>query len=273
MKIAILGAGGYVGARLFIDLKNSFEVVGTYHENKLFPELLQLDITQRGDIDQILNQIKPEIVIHVANNPSSKWCDENPEKAVLLNEQSTGYLVEAANARSVKIIYISTMGAIESDNLYQRTKSNSEKIIRQANTDFLILRPSVGIGLSPNTTAPSFFNQLLSCIKQNTPTEIDTSLKFQPVHLNHISQVILSCIKNNIWNQTIPISIAESKSKYEIAFDLLSQFGIKVVPVDNHRTPFNGVNDIDEQLTKLHLPVWTYSTLINKTISEIKTSS
>lgn len=268
-RILILGANGYVGARLFIDLRKDYDVVGTYHHNQIFREHQKLDITNVGEIDKLVREIKPEVIIHSANNPSSKWCNLHPQEARALNQDATNYLVDISNKYSTKIIYISTMGAISPSNYYQETKYNSENIIKNAKSKFIILQPSVGVGLSPNITSENFFNKLLDSYKRKEKIVADTSLKFQPTHLGHISEVISACISNQIWNKTIPISVSKSLSRYDIAKDIFSGSGVSVEPFDEGRGAFNGVEDIDEQLTRLHLPVWSYSKLIDVTKSEV----
>ncbi len=40
MKLLILGASSYIGARLFNDLSNKFDLVGTYFNNQTDPRLI-----------------------------------------------------------------------------------------------------------------------------------------------------------------------------------------------------------------------------------------
>src|SRR3989338_2131857 len=203
MKILLIGASSYLGARLYFDLKSRFEVKGTFSSHQLSKELIQLDITSKPDIERIIFEFKPEVIIHVANNASAKWCDANPEKAVLLNQTASQYLVDSANNVGSKIIYISTMGAINPSNLYGKTKLKSEEIIKTAKNGYLILRPSLILGYSPNITNDRPFNRLLKNLDEKTPAIYDTSWKFQPTFIGHISEVIESAINQKIINQSI----------------------------------------------------------------------
>ena len=270
MKILLTGASGYVGARIYFDLKSSFDLIGTFFSNQISKDLIQLDITNKNKVDEIVSKVKPEIIIHVANNPSSQWCKDHPEKAVELNQTSSEYLIDSANRNNAKIIYVSTMGAINPKDLYQKTKAASEKMFKLTKAGYLILRPSVGIGYSPNTTHDNFFNQILKCLSHDKKAVFDTSLKLQPTHLSHMSIIIQACLSKEIWNQVIPISVAEMKSRYEIANDILGEFGIKVTPVDNHIPPFNSVDTIDDELKKLGITTLSYQQAIKMTTRDIK---
>lgn len=59
-KILITGASGYVGARIYSDLETSYEVVGTYHSEKLLDELVQIDLTNEVEVIKLLEQVKPD---------------------------------------------------------------------------------------------------------------------------------------------------------------------------------------------------------------------
>jgi len=270
MKILLIGASSYLGARLYFDLKSRFEVKGTFSSHQLSKELIQLDITSKPDIERIIFEFKPEIIIHVANNASAKWCDANPEKAVLLNQTASQYLVDSANNVGSKIIYISTMGAINPINLYGKTKLASENIIKTAKNGYLILRPSLILGYSPNITNDRPFNRLLKNLDEKTLAIYDTSWKFQPTFIGHISEVIESAINQKIINQSIVIAVPEMKSRFETAYDILTPFGITVTPVDEKDSTFEIFEDDLSELKELNLPKLSYDQMIKKIIEEIR---
>lgn len=47
MKILITGASSYLGAKIYEDFKNDFDVIWTYNFNKLFDEFVKLDLTKK----------------------------------------------------------------------------------------------------------------------------------------------------------------------------------------------------------------------------------
>lgn len=270
MKILITGASSYVGARIYFDLSKKFEVVGTYNSSRLSENFVKLDITNNTEVVSVLEKEKPNIIIDVAANANSRWCEANPEAAIDLNEKATQYLVDAANKINSKIIYISSFAAFNPDNIYGKTKYNSEQIIKKTKNSWIILRPSLILGFSPNTTNDRPFNRLLKNLDEGTLAEYDTSWKFQPTYLAHLSEIIEEIISRNIKNKLIPVVIDELKSRFDTANDILSPFGVKVIPIDNHDTAhFSEKKDIS-QLKKLNLPIYTYNEMVQKIIEEIK---
>lgn len=270
MKILLIGASSYVGARLYFDLKNKFNVVGTYSNNPLSKDFIHLDITNKEEVNRIISEVKPELILHVANNASSKWVNSNPNKAILLNQTATEYIVEAADKINAKVIYISTMGAIKPSNLYGKTKLASEEIVKKTKKGYLILRPSLIIGCSPNTTNDRPFNRLLKNLNDGIPAKYDTSWKFQPTYIRHISEIIEACINKEIFNEVIVIAVPEMASRYDYTKDILKPFNIPVEPFDAKDTTFEIFQDKLEKLKQYDLPQYTYKQIIKEIINEIK---
>lgn len=269
MKILIIGANSYVGARIYFELSKKYEVVGTYNSFKLSNKFIQLDITKKDKVKQLMSQQKPDIVIHVANNANPRWCEANREAAIKLNKDSTNFIVKAANLIKAKLIYLSSIGAVEAVNIYAKTKSESEKFIKQTTAGYLILQPSLILGFSPNMINDRPFNRLLKNLDQGTPAVYDTSWKFQPSYIGHICEILEIIIKRNLWNETIPIMVEGLKSRYETARDILTPFGVKVESVDNHDL-MPVIKQNLSKLRKLNLPLYSYSQMIEKIILEIK---
>ncbi len=268
-KIVISGASGYVGARMYQDLRRHFDVIGLYHSTKLFPELVKLDVTERSTVVDKIAEIEPDWIIHVAADPSSSSCDADPEKAIRLNEGGTENIVEAANAIGAKVIYISSVAAITQVDLYGRTKAEGEKFVKKTNAGWDILRPSLIVGYSPNTKNDRSFNRFLRAITDHAPAVYDTSWKFQPTYLGQISEVIEGIIEKNITGEIIPITKPEKKTRFDLAHDILSPFGIEVLPKDdNDRTPL--VKLSQSELEKLGLPIYNYAEMIEMIVKETK---
>lgn len=268
--ILVIGASSYVGARIYFDLKPKFDVVGTYSSSQLSKNLVHLDITNNGEVQKVINDHRPNVIIHVANNASAKWCDANPGKAILLNQTATKYIVDSANKVGATLIYMSTMGAIKPSNLYGRTKLKSEEIVKTTRNGYLILRPSLILGYSPNTMNDRPFNRLLKNLDEGTPAVYDTSWTFQPTYIKHISDVIETCINKQILNRSIVIAVPEMKSRYDTAKDILTPFGIKVTPTDAKDSTFEIFEDDLSELKGLDLPRYSYKEMIKAIVDEIK---
>lgn len=269
MKILLTGASSYVGARLFLDLSKKFEVVGTYHENKLSEKLIHLNITDFEEIKGVIDEQKPEIIIHAASNANARWCEANPKLAIALNQEPTRNIIESANNINAKVIFISSYAAAMPNNVYGKTKYQSEQYVKQIRKGFVIIRPSLLLGFSPNTTNDRPFNRILKNLDSKTEAIYDTSWKFQPSYLGHVSEVIAQVIERNILNETISVAVPEIKTRYDIAKDILEAFHIEVKPIDKQDAANVIVDDL-KALRILKLPQYNYEKTISKIIDEIK---
>ena len=273
MKVLILGSSGYVGARLYRDLKDKLEVTGTYFKNKFFPELKFVDITKYRQLSDFVYRIKPQIIIHVANNPHANWCEEHPQEATLLNQTATEYVVDAANRQGAKIIFLSLYAALNpSDEIYCRAKRVSEKLVSQTQRGYLIIRPSLVVGLSPNTGTTNFFNRLLVSVQKKKLEAFDTSWRFQPTYIGQLSEVIMHCVNNEINNTEISVAVDTVKSQYEVASDIAAKFGLKVKPLDLQLNIPTVIEDLT-RLNNIHASLNTYPKLIDILAEEIKTQT
>lgn len=232
MKILIIGASSYVGAKLYKDLQKDFHVIGTYHSNKLFHELIRLDVTKKSDVLLCIQEIKPDYIVHIAANANIASCDQDVNNTIALNQEATQFLVEAANLNHSTIVFISSFLANNPASLYGKTKLESERLIKEATNGYLILRLSLILGYSPNTMNDRPFNRLLRNIEANQPVSYDTSWHFQPTWLKHISEILKELVIRGVKNETIPIAVPKVITRYDYAKDILSDYGIEVTQDD-----------------------------------------
>ncbi len=271
MKLLLLGASSYVGARLYIDLDKQYSIVGTYHTNQLFPALTHLSITDQREVEHLITTVQPEIIIHTANNASSKWCAEHPDEAMAVNQTATQYIVDAANMTGARVVYISSYAALEPTNLYAQSKLASEIIVQQTRAGYLIVRPSLIVGLSPNTTNDRPFNRLLKNLS-GEPAIYDSGWRFQPTYLGHLSEVIDSAIKKSIWNTVIAVAVPELTSRYALARDILMPFDVPVAESEKKDASPIAQTDLSF-LSQLGLPEYSYPEMISRIVREIRDSS
>jgi dTDP-4-dehydrorhamnose reductase len=268
MKILITGANGYLGARLYVDLKKEgFEIKGTYHSKQLFPDLIKVDITKENEVLFTVSQTKPDIILHVVAKASPTWCEEHPREAELINVEGTRNVVSAANKQGCKVILISSVMAISPKTFYGETKKEEEGIVMATKAGFLILRPALIMGFSPNTTNDRPFNRLLNNIA-GTPAIYDTSWKSQITWAGHISELVTIAVKKGLYGEVIPVMCPETKSRFDVANDVLSKFGIKVQPKDDKDTDGDLMDE--KELIRLKLPRHSYPEIIEKLVWEIK---
>ena len=155
-KILLLGANGQVGYALQTTLKPLGEVVCCTRA--------ELDLStlasQPGSLDELVQRVKPTIIVNASAYTAVDRAEAEPEMAVLLNAQAIGMLGAAAQKLGACVVHFSTdyvfdgtkAGAYqESDqtnplSVYGRSKLEGERALAQTCPHHLIFRTSWVIG-------------------------------------------------------------------------------------------------------------------------------
>lgn len=268
MKVLLIGASSYIGARLFHDLDSDFELLGTYFNHSICDRFVHLDLNDRDSLSKLVAEFKPEIIVHLANYSSSRSIAGNEDKYQQLNLEATKSLVEVANEQTCKVIFISSMASATKTNLYGQLKAESEELIRTVKAGYFIVRPSAVIGVSPNRQNNKIIDKII-LTKEGNPQVFDTSWLLQPTYIGHISQVITKVLNGGHWNEELSLYTDYPVTQYQIAQDILKYFEMLAEPTSL------GINlplmpDNTNDMRNYNLQPSTYSEIILTIVSEIK---
>lgn len=269
MKILLTGASGYVGAKLFKDLTDrGFDIWGTYHNTDISGKSIKIDLTDRDEVEKMIKEVDPDIIIHSAADAHTKSCHEDPINAQKINVEATKYLVDSIRGKGKRFIYFSTFNCFNTTSYYGETKLEAENHISTLE-NYLILRFSIVIGNSPNKLSQNFFNDLLVAFEKGEAIEADTSWEFEATCLDHVVNVVETIInKPDLQNMMIPVVATGLTTRYEIARRLLFDRGLEVKPIDQNR--IIPLPEFDpEVLLKLGLPQPSIDECLDRISEEI----
>jgi len=270
MKVLIVGASSYVGSRIYYDLRAIYDLVGTYRNHKLSDAFERLDIREKDAVDTLVARVKPDVIVHVANFPNAKSAEGREQEYKTVNFDATESLVDAANTCRAKFVFISGQAALVTDNPYGKYKAMSEKVVKSVRSGYLILRPSLIVGVSPNQTNDRTFNRFLFAIEKGEKTvAFDTSWKLRPTYIGYLSQMIDQSIGRNLWNCVVPVYLPHVLDQATLARDVLTPFGIHVSGVDRN-IAFPLIDFDESDLRKFTLVPDSYEALVTTLISEIR---
>ena len=114
MKVLVTGVGGQLGFDVMNELaKRGHEGIGS----DILPELtnsemeyIQMDITDENAVNEIINKVNPDAVIHCAawTAVDAAEDEENIDKVRAINAKGTENIAKACNKIDAKMMYIST---------------------------------------------------------------------------------------------------------------------------------------------------------------------
>lgn len=133
--------GRQVQRQFFLD---GWKSIGTGLSRIFFPDVLKLDILDPEEVERVLDEVKPDVVVHCAANRFPDSCAAHPEAAKNLNVGASRALAESTTSRGILLIYISTdyvfpgkLGEApyrtdsppDPPNMYGRTKFDGERAV------------------------------------------------------------------------------------------------------------------------------------------------
>ena len=166
MKLLVIGGSGLLGYKVAKMASNEHETFLTYNYRSIQIEgctALKLDKCDRKAVFELLEKIKPDVVIDTAALHNVDYCETHPEEAWKVNVEGTRNVAEACKKIDAKIIFISTDYVFDGTkgyyteedtpnplSYYAKTKLKAEKIIQSLDVNYIIARPSVIYGWNPN---------------------------------------------------------------------------------------------------------------------------
>lgn len=107
-KLLVTGASGLLGSKVIELAQRDYEVIPLHNTKPLHPHSLKLDITNQSQVLNLLNRLKPNVIIHTASETNVDRCETQKEQAWKTNVQGTRNIALACSKIGAKLVYIST---------------------------------------------------------------------------------------------------------------------------------------------------------------------
>ena len=192
-KILITGSNGLLGQKLIYSLKHSelFEVIATSRgENRLTDRsgyaYVDLDITQKNQIENILARFKPDVIINTAAMTNVDACETQRDECWSLNVNAVAYFIEAIQSihlihaydphfihLSTDFIFDGTKGPLTEDEIpnplsfYAESKLAAEKLLQESSISWAIARTVLVYGIAENMSRSNIVLWAKSALEQN----------------------------------------------------------------------------------------------------------
>ncbi len=178
-KVLVTGALGQLGASMKLD---GFDMVKT---DIILQESMRnytmLDISNEEQVKVLLDNEKPEIIVHLAAMTNVDGCEQNPNQAQMINVQGTVNLLNHFDGKFMMIssdyVFNGKNGPyceedeVDPINVYGQTKLDAEEKVRECSNDWVILRTNVVWNIGGNFKA-SFADWVVEELKNNRKIRI-----------------------------------------------------------------------------------------------------
>lgn len=238
MKLFVTGISGLLGLNIALQARERYQVSGCYYTHPIVltgVQALKLDLTSDGDLEQVLDEIRPDIIVHTAGLTNVEACERKPELAYRLNVEASQQVAKMAHQLGAQLVHISTDHlfdgtralSTESDlptplNNYARTKWQAEQAVLEACPNALVIRTNFfGWGTPVKW---SFSDWILQGLAAGREMTMFSDVYFTPILINDLISVMIQLIErgaSGIFN----VVGSERLSKHAFALQIASVFG------------------------------------------------
>lgn len=199
MKIMVTGANGQLGMDVVSTFREYHEVYGFGRE--------ELDITDIEQCDQIVHDIKPDVIIHCAAYTAVDLAETDMDKAYLVNANGTRNIALTAEKVGAKVCYISTDYVFDGSNtipyteyeptnpssVYGKSKRDGELFLQTICSDYYIVRTSWVFGLHGN----NFVKTMLKLAHNRDSIQVVEDQHGSPTYTLDLSYFLLDLISTD----------------------------------------------------------------------------
>ncbi|MFS1512889.1 SDR family oxidoreductase [Chengkuizengella sp. SCS-71B] len=236
MKILITGAKSQLA-------KEIIKLTGNNNLNLHEFTKEEMNVTNYDEVNQIINNIQPNIVIHCAANANVDFLTKYPDQAYHLNTLGTRNVAVASEKVNAKFLFLSTAYVFDGlhpsytefdepspVNIYGKTKAAAEKIVQTLHSRYFIIRTSWLCG-------ERFIKWMQDTILKKNSINIETDLFGSPTPTSDLAQFIIKIIMTDLYG-IYHVTSSGICSKYDYFQLVLDSLGIS----DYHLVPIK-VND------------------------------
>ena len=252
MKILVTGAAGMLGSALCPTLAKERHKIFATDLAAVDEGIEYLDVRGYKQIEEFVDRVKPDIVMHLAAETDVDKCELEPDHAFLTNTMGTQNVSLVCQKRSIVMVYISTIGVFYGDkpepytefdvpnpiNVYGRSKLEGEKIVQSLLNKYYIVRAGWMVGGGPKRDK-KFVGKIIKKINETTVLKAVNDKVGSPTCTGDFSKCLTDLIETGYYG-LYHCTNKGYGSRFDIAkkiVDFLGRSDVTVEPVSSAYFP------------------------------------
>lgn len=225
MKILLCGANGFIGRHLGEALEQAGHALvrGVHQSRSTTAPSVVVDYAQDTDVETWVKRLQELGPFDVVINAVGLFRESADVRFATIHRDAPIALFKAAERCGVKgIVQISALGGLEATP-YLQSKREADAYLQQSRSPYLIVRPSLVVGL--DGASSRFFRCLASLPIIGLPGAGQQLL--QPVHIDDLCRAIVVWVNNNQRQSQVlnavgpkPITYRDMLANYRAAMNL-----------------------------------------------------
>jgi len=242
-SILIIGGTGFLGGHLALRAtRYYYNVLATYNttEAKKIPGVkwLKMDITNRDNVQTIINKFSPGVIIHTAAITNVGTCARCREKARLVNIGGTENVASTARKSGCRLIFISTDFVFQGDkgsysekdnphplSLYGKTKLIAEASVMSLASNICIARVSLLYGFSVNEST-CFTDVIIFRLTNGKTVDLFVDEIRTPIYVKNLCKILIEFANRRDLQGIYHLGGPERMSRLQFGWKLCKTFGL-----------------------------------------------
>jgi dTDP-4-dehydrorhamnose reductase len=240
MKIMLTGASGLLGRAFVRRLEGECELYATAFSRTL-PPLQKLDLRDDAAVKALVQEFRPELIIHSAAERRPDICENDHTATDALNVAAVKVLADAATDAGAMLLYLSTDYVFDGTappyttdaepnplNYYGKSKRAGEIAALESGARVCVLRVPILYG-PVESIDESAVTTLARLLESKDEVLVDHWAIRYPTHVDDVAEAVADLIELLEKNESIPeilhFSGAEAFTKYEMVVAMAEACG------------------------------------------------
>ena len=190
--ILVTGSNGLLGQKIterILDTKQ-FTLIATSKGPNRYPvkdgyTYAEMDILDRAQVKEVIEQVKPDAIIHTAAMTNVDTSQAQPDLARQLNVEAVKTLVEIAAEHNIQLVHLSTdfifdgaagpydeLAAPNPLSHYGKTKLEAEEVIKNSKCKWAIIRTILVYGILKDMSRSNIVLWAKSALEKKEPIKV-----------------------------------------------------------------------------------------------------
>ena len=251
MKVFVTGVGGQLGHDTINQLiARGYEAVGTDVQPQysgiadgsavITAPYVQLDITNKSEVDRIITELHPDVIIHCAAWTNVDGAEDSEKQALVhrINAEGTENIAKAAKAVDAKMVYISTDYVFDGQgtrpwqpddkcyaplNVYGQSKLDGELAVSGILEKYFIVRIAWAFGLN----GTNFIKTMINVGKTHDEVRVVNDQIGTPTYMYDLARLLIDMVETDKYGYYHATNEGGYISWYDFCVEFYRQYGLK----------------------------------------------
>lgn len=243
MRALITGGTGLLGKTLLSVAPPEVQLFATYYLEPTYGQstvpFFHLDVRDAVTVAWLLDQVRPDVVIHTASIGSVDYAEHHRWEAWAVNVGGTRNIAEACHRHGARLIFISSNAVFDGEhppyaeedavcpiNYYGQLKVEGERVVQEAGTEAAIVRPLLMYGWPNPGERDNPATIWLEKLGQGMPIEVVDDVYSKPLFVDQCARACWAVViqrRSGVYH----VAGADRVSLYEFALKVAEVFELE----------------------------------------------